>query len=144
MRTGESSQISVWFQNVFLGSEQGDTPPVTSRPPGNLLLGPVKIQIERRLQLSSMQDASCAIDEGALLGLGSVWVYLIKTILKQAKHRLAREGGKESFSCFMTMCYDTAAGEDQAGRPAPSRPSKGSIQGGTYRPPVRSDDSTTK
>ena len=109
MRPGESSQISVWFQNVFLESEQR-YPASHVKAPGNLLLGPVRIQIERRLQLPSMQDASCAIDEGALLGLGSVWVYLIKTILKHAKHRLAREGGKESFSCFMTICYDTAAG----------------------------------
>jgi hypothetical protein len=54
-------------------------------PPGNSLLGPVRIQIERRLQLPSMQYASCAIEAWALLGVGSVWVYLIKTILKTRK-----------------------------------------------------------
>jgi hypothetical protein len=153
---------------TFFWNLNSATLPVTSRPPGNLLLDPVRIQIERRLQLPSMQDASCAIDEWALFGLGSVWVYLIKTILKHAKHRLApkssgrptrslqryldrmngcssgsaqREGGKESFSCFMTMCYDRLR---SGRRPAPSRPSKGSIQGGTYRPPVRSESSMTK
>jgi hypothetical protein len=85
MRTGESSQISVWFQNVFLESEQRYPASHVKAPPGNSLLGPVRIQIERRLQLPSMQDGSCAIDEWALLGVGSVWVYLIKTILKTRK-----------------------------------------------------------
>jgi hypothetical protein len=69
----------------FFWNLNSATLPVTSRPPGNSLLGPVRIQIERRLQLPSMQDASCAIDEWALLGVGSVWVYLIKTILKTRK-----------------------------------------------------------
>jgi hypothetical protein len=68
----------------FFWNLNSATLPVTSTP-GNSLLGPVRIQIERRLQLPSMQDGSCAIDEWALLGVGSVWVYLIKTILKTRK-----------------------------------------------------------
>jgi hypothetical protein len=59
----------------FFWNLNSATLPVTSKaPPGNSLLGPVRIQIERRLQLPSMQDASCAIDEWALRGVGSVWV----------------------------------------------------------------------
>jgi len=70
---------------TFFWNLNSATLPVMSRPPGNSLRGPVRIQIERRLQLPSMQDGSCAIDEWALLGVGSVWVYLIKTILKTRK-----------------------------------------------------------